>query len=154
MNAWKNLSQREKTLVGLVIPAFLMVIGYLYLWLPTHESLTRLRTDLPLKAAEFAWMEHELSLIEPLMTRNENSGSVQPILTVIERRAIESQVKKSIQRVQPNNNSEVKLWFKDVSADRWLRFVDQLSLDGISVDSATITRKTDGVVNVRATFVR
>ena len=148
------MSQREKTLVGLVIPAFLLVIGYLYVWLPTHQNLARLKTELPLKAAEFAWMEHELTLAEPLMTRKENAGSVQPILTVIERRAIESQVKKSIQRVQPADSSEVKLWFQDVAADNWLRFVEQLSGDGISVDSATITRKSEGVVNIRATFVR
>jgi type II secretory pathway component PulM len=154
MDAWKNLSQREKTLVGLVIPAFLLVIGYLYLWLPTQENLARLKAELPLKAAEFAWMEHELKLAESLMARKENADSVQPILTVIERRAIESQVKKSIQRVQPTDNSEVKLWFQDVTADSWLRFVEQLSVDGISVDSATISRKSDGIVNVRATFVR
>ena len=154
MAFWKNLSQREKALVGLVIPAFLLVIGYLYVWLPTHQNLARLKTELPLKAAEFAWMEHELTLAEPLMIRKENAGSVQPILTVIERRAIESQVKKSIQRVQPADNSEVKLWFQDVTADSWLRFVEQLSVDGISVDSATITRKSEGVVNIRATFVR
>ena len=154
MDVWKNLSQREKTLVGLVIPAFLLVVGFLYLWLPTYENLKQLKSELPLKAAEFAWMEHELTLAEPLMTRKENEGSMQPILTVIERRAIESRVKKSIQRVQPNNNSEVKLWFQDVTADSWLSFVDQLSVDGISVDSATISRKSDGIVNIRVTFVR
>ena len=154
MDAWKNLSQREKTLVGLLVPSFLLVVGYLYIWLPTHENLVRLKTELPLKAAEFAWMEHELTLAEPLMTRKENAESAQPILTIIEKRAIETQVKKSIQRVQPTDNAEVKLWFQDTIADNWLRFVEQLSVDGISVDSATITRNSEGVVNVRATFVR
>lgn len=148
------MNPREKFLVGLAFPAILVVAGYLYVWAPTYQRVQALRIELPLKAAEYAWMEHQLKMAEPLLAVDPDTGAAQPVLTIIEQRAIETGVKASIQRVQPNEDQSVKMWFEDVPADNWLQFVERLSVDGIAVDSATLTRKEEGIVSVRVDFKR
>lgn len=155
MEAFEKLNSREKSLLGMGLPIILALVVYYYFWVPSNDRLTQLRNEIPLKATEFAWMKHELSLADSWI-RNSSSknSSNQPILTVIEATSTGAAVEKSIQRVQPNGVGEVKVWFQDVNADGWLTFVHALVPHGISVESATITRKSEGFVNARVTFVR
>ena len=48
----------------------------------------------------------------------------------------------------------VRIWFEGVNADNWVRFIDLLTADAIRVDTATVTRKEPGRVNVRVTVDR
>ena len=154
MGFWTNLSKREKGIIALGIPLLLLAIFYYYLWVPTVDKLNRLQSELPLKSAEYAWMKYEIENAKPWLGVTPEEASSKPILTVIESRAIEVQIKTTIQRVQPGQEQEVKMWFQEVPADKWFRFVNQLDLDGVSVDAATITRTTNGKVNIRVTFKR
>jgi type II secretory pathway component PulM len=153
MKFWTELSARERLIIGYSIPLLMLVVGYLYFWQPMADKLDRLRVEVPQKTAELAWAEHELEKASEWLTSVDSQGNQKPLLTIIESRAIESRIKNEIQRAQPNER-QVKLWFQDVVADHWLGFVNRLSLDGISVESATLTRAKDGKINVRVTFAR
>ena len=151
-----NMSSREKLLVGLAIPATLLVVFYYYVWQPTEERIEQLRLEVPQKKAELAWMEHEIALAAPWLGNVEIAGgeNEQPILTVIEQRAAQAGIKSDIQRVQPLQDARVRIWFKEVVADSMLRFVDSITVDGLSVHEAALTRAADGRINARITLQR
>jgi type II secretory pathway component PulM len=154
MGMTSNLSSREKTVLVYAIPLAILIAGYAYLWQPVRENLDRLKQSVPLKTMELAWMKYELDQAEPWLSGASEDGSNSPILTIIDRRANASGVKSAIQRVQPGDSGQVKLWFEDVPADNWLKFVNTLSIDGIAVHTATMTRRSDGLVNARITVAR
>ena len=154
MKFWTDLSEREKNIILIGFPLFFLILLYYYLWEPVNQELDEFNVELPLKAAELAWMKHEIESANPWLNAANEDSATKPILTIIETRAIAHKVKSSIQRVQPDQNQQVKMWFQNVSADSWFGFISQLAIDGISVDAATITRTIDGKVNVRVTFKR
>jgi type II secretory pathway component PulM len=154
MKFWNGLNSREQAVIGLGLPLVLVVAVYLYYWQPAKQHLDNLRIQVPQKTAELAWVRHEIGKAEQWLGARASGGENQAILTIIEIRAIASGVKASIQRVQPTNAKEVQMWFREAPADGWLNFVNLLRIDGISVESATLTRAKLGRINVRVTFSR
>jgi len=151
MEFWNNLNSRERTVIGFSIPLVFLVAVYFYYWEPMSEKLDRLRIEVPEKAAELAWAEYEIGISSEWLKKSVSNGSRTPILTVIEAHAIKFDVKNAIQRVQPDE-LQVKLWFQEVVADQWFKFINRLVADGISVDSATLSRTKNGKMNVRVTL--
>ena len=154
MRFWNQLSSRERLLVGSCVPVLALLIGYYYHWAPAMDNVSRLQIEVPQKTAELAWMEFELENAAAFLENTDGESIARPVLTVIESLAIGARVNETIQRVQPVGNDQVKLWFKSVTADRWFAFVEQLGGAGISVESATLTRASEGNIDVRVTFVR
>lgn len=148
----KNLNQRERFLVFVGVPLVLLTGFYLYLWQPAYQEMQRLRVDVPEQRATLAWMQHQL-------TTYSGGGGGQPVdqrplLTVIEKMAIAAHIQKTIQRVQPGNDRTVEVWLQEVVADQLFEWIDQLAVRGITVDSATITRGTPGLVSARIRLSR
>ena len=150
---WAGLSSRERLIISVAIPVSLLVVGYLYAWQPIQDRLERLRLEVPQKSAELAWIKNELGNSAHLLG-NQMVADHGPILTIIEKRAIETRIKPAIQRVQPQSNDQVQIWFNEVFANNWFVFVKLLLADGIQVESATLTRTKNGNVNARVTFSR
>ncbi len=147
MRYFQNLNSRERLLVLVGIPMVLLVMFYLYLWEPLYQDRARLRVDLPEKEATLAWMQHRISDRNPVAA---SAGrDTRPILTVIEKLAISARIQNAIQRVQPGTNGTVEIWFQEVVADQLFQWIDQLSLRGIFIESATITRGSPGLVAAR-----
>ncbi len=151
---WRNLSIRERLLVGLVLPLVAAVLFYLYLWQPTYSQVKRLRLSVPEKNATLAWMQHRLSTADMGSESEPAVDAGGPILTVIEKVAITAGVKPAIQRVQPGNDGSVEIWYQEVVADQLFQWIDQLAATGITVQSATITRLTPGLVSARVKVQR
>jgi len=149
MNAWNNMSTREKALVGIGLPLVLLVIFYLYFWQPARTELSRLRQLVPEKNATLAWMQHQLRQPQNNQAANSALNNNTPLLTVIEKVAIETGVQGAIQRVQPGSSGEVEIWYQEVVADQLFRWIDKLALNAVSVESATVTRATPGLVSAR-----
>lgn len=154
MGWWRNLSSRERLLVGLILPLVAAVLFYLYLWQPTYSEVKRLRLSVPEKNATLAWMRHRLSSAGSGVQTATSGQSDGPILTVLEQLAISAGVKPAIQRVQPGNDGSVEVWYQEVVADQLFRWIDQLASAGISVQTATITRLTPGLVSARVKVQR
>ena len=149
MSWWKNLNQRERLLVGLGIPLLLVVMFYLYMWQPLSKDLSQLRIKVPENNATLAWMNYQLKSFKSSSIASQSSTQRQPLLTVIERIAINTKIKDAIQRVQPGNDGSVEIWFQDAVADQLFLWIDQLSGSQVAVVSATITRATPGLVSAR-----
>jgi len=130
MTAWTNLSSREKLLVGIGLPLVLIIIFYLYFWQPTRDELARLQRLVPEKTATLAWMNHQLQ--QPQINQGTKIAANQggPLL------------------------SEVEIWFQDVVADQLFRWIDKLALNAVTIDSATVTRATPGLVTARVKLSR
>ena len=154
MAFWAKLNSRERFIVGVGFPLTLLFVGYLYYWQPLVQDLNSLRQQIPKKIVELAWVEHKITQAGALIATKSVSSTDAPMLTVIEAQAIQSNIKSSIQRVQPAENQQVKMWFEDVIADHWLKFVEQLDRKGIAIESAIVSRTKKGRVNVRVTFKR
>ncbi len=154
MTWWRNLSIREKLLLGLILPLVAAVLFYLYLWQPTYTEVKRLRLSVPEKNATLAWMRHRLANSRTGSESSVAEESRGPILTVIEQVAIAAGVKPAIQRVQPGNDGSVEVWYQEVVADQLFRWIDQLAEAGIAVQTATITRLTPGLVSARVKVSR
>ena len=154
MKYWQNLNPREKLIIKLGFPLLFILVFYYYYWQPNLEKLAFLRTDVPQKRATLAWIQHQLEQAKPYLAQPLSRNTSMPLLTVIERAAIQTGVKKSIQRVQPGDEGEVRIWFQDVVADKWFALIDVLAKQGIGVESTNITRSTEGLVTVRVTLIR
>ena len=154
MTYWNNLSSRERLLIGIGLPLVLLIIFYLYFWQPYRDELQRLRRMVPEKAATLAWMQHRLAQQPVSDAVTSGSNAKGPLLTEIEKLAISTKVQEAIQRVQPGVDGEVEIWFQDVVADQLFRWIDQLSSSFISVESATITRSSPGLVSARVKLNR
>lgn len=149
MDAWNNLSNREKSLVGIGLPLVLLIIFYLYFWQPTRDELNRLRHLVPEKTATLAWMQHQLNQPQNNQATSNVQNKDAPLLTIIENVAIETAIHGAIQRVQPGSSGEVEIWYQEVVADQLFLWIDKLALNAVSVESATVTRATPGLVSAR-----
>lgn len=152
---WKSLSARERSLVRFGSAAVAAMLFYLLVWEPKVQELRRLRMEVPQLRATLAWMQEEIRQAEPLIRRGkqpEKGGG--PLLTVIEQAAQRTGVREAIQRMQPAEGGQVKVWFQDVAADDWLRWLDNLARQKVGVAAATITRSGEGLVSVRVTVSR
>jgi type II secretory pathway component PulM len=149
MANWQNLSSRERLLVGVVLPLVSLVLAYLYLWQPLRDDVSRMRLSVPEKTASLAWMRYRLANTDVADVASGRVANDGPLLTVIERVAIDAGIKNAIQRVQPGNDGSVELWFQEVVADQLFRWIDQLSGSGIAVYTATVTRASPGLVSAR-----
>ncbi len=154
MAIWQNFNIREKILVGLLLPLILMLVFYLYLWQPTKLELGKLRLAVPQDNATLAWMKFRLNDGVVNSDGEDQAGQNKPLLTVIEKVAIDTGIKNSIQRVQPGESGVVEIWFQEVVADQLFAWIDQLAVNGISVDSAAITRAIPGRVSARIKVIR
>lgn len=156
MKFWNSLSSREKFTVGYGVPLILLVICYVFYLQPLNENLKQLRIDVPQKSAELEWAKHKIENASDILGSDPSTSddSPSPILTLIENRAIETNIKNAIQRVQPSGNQTVKIWFQDVVGDSWFEFINHLARDRIAVEAATLTRTENGKMNVRVTLDR
>jgi len=79
------------------------------------------------------------------------------VLSVIQTTAKKGSVDKAIKQMVPNNESEVRVVLEDVDFNKWLRWVDELSLTyGVNVLQVKADRveKKPNLAEVRLTFTR
>jgi len=155
MSVFSSLSFRERVLVGLGGLVAGLLLFYTLFWEPTQLRLNNLREQqLPQSEQTLAWVRQALASAE-----NRPAGKAEkiisgPLLTVIEQTAEKAQVRAAIQRMQPNQNQEVKIWMDEVLFDRWLQWVGLLQQQNVSIDRASVALSTQGKVNVRMTVAR
>ncbi len=155
MSFISSLSARERGLLSAMGLLAILLMFYMLLWEPTQLRLNDLRErQLPQSEQTLAWVKQAL-------VNAENNSSVEvekiiegPLLTVIEQTAEKAKVRSAIQRMQPNQNQQVKIWMNEVEFDSWLRWVALLQQQNVEIDRASVATNTPGLVNVRMTVVR
>ncbi len=150
-----SLSARERGLLSAMGLLAILLMFYMLLWEPTQLRLNDLRErQLPQSEQTLAWVKQALA-----NAQNNSSVEVEkiiegPLLTVIEQTAEKAKVRSAIQRMQPNQNQQVKIWMNEVEFDSWLRWVALLQQQNVEIDRASVATNTPGLVNVRMTVVR
>ncbi len=155
MDTLSSLSLRERVLIGVAMMVGLLMLAYLYIWEPKYNQLQNLRDVMvPQSEQTLAWVKQALE-----RSKNEPAAKTQkiiegPLLTVIEQTAEKAGIRPAIRRMQPNQAREVKIWMEEVVFDHWLKWVELLRLQNVSVDRVSIAQFSPGLVNVRLTLAR
>lgn len=152
----QSLNDRERAVLGWGIVGALLILAYTFVWQPWQDELNRLRVQIPLKQETLVWMRRQQSEIEPLLRRNQSKKqlSSEPLLTIIERSAQQSDISSKIRRMAPDEDGRVNIWLSGVDFDQWIVWLERLRQIGIEVNSASINRSTGSTVTVRVTLQR
>jgi general secretion pathway protein M len=155
MEAFSNLSLRERVMIGAAMVGAILMIAYLYIWEPKMLQLQNLRdVKVPQSEQTLAWVTQALEYAKNRPASEAETIIEGPLLTVIEQTAEKSGVRSAIRRMQPNQSKAVKIWMEEVPFDNWLRWVELLHMQNVFVDRASIAKSSPGLVTVRVTLAR
>jgi type II secretory pathway component PulM len=156
MSFWTGLNPRERLLLGWGLFALIATILYVFILEPRYQRLSVLRLQVPTKQSDLAWMQAQVESNAALKSGVKNALSAErlPLLTIVEKTSTQSGLRKKISRMQPAQNGAVRVWFNEVQFNPWINWLDVLRDQGVSVDAASISRESEGVVNIRVTLVQ
>ncbi len=155
MDAFSDLSLRERLLISLASLCAVLILLYLYIWEPKMIQLQNLRdVKVPQSERTLAWVKQALARAEDRTVVDAEKIIEGPLLTVIEQTAEKSGVRAMIRRMQPNQTRSVKIWMEEVPFDNWLHWLELLRLQNVYVDRASIAKTSPGLVRVRVTLAR
>jgi type II secretory pathway component PulM len=151
---YRSLSYRERNLVWLGVIAVIVSIAYVAVLEPGYKRLQDLREQVPAQYADLAWMKQQIDRHGDLLRAGSSQQDADraPLLTVIEQSATRARLRENISRMQPAEGGRVRVWFDDVSFDAWLRWVDALGKQGVTVGAVNVERSGEAVVSLRATL--
>jgi general secretion pathway protein M len=152
---WSSLNPRERRLIGFGGTALVVALVWVLILDPWYQQLRYLRSQVPQKESTLAWMKNEIESVRALMDGGDEAEQPrQPLLTVIERSAQRDRLRERISRIQPVDESQVRVWLDGAAFDDWLTWIDGLRKQGITVDAVEVTRATENTVNIRVTLLR
>ncbi len=155
-NRLQSLSPRERAVFLFGVVAAVLIVLYSFVWQPWQEELDRLRTQVPIKRENLAWMQQQARTIGPLAKKagEKKNADDKPLLTIVEQSAKSSKMDAYIRRMAPGEGEQVKIWLTEADFDRWVVWLEALRTSGIEVESATINRAKDNKVTIRMTLQR
>ena len=149
MSALNPREQRLIVLAGILVTVAVM---YIYVLEPRYQRLDMLRSQVPALNQDLQWMQQQLSANRELMGgTGQPVADRPPLLTVIEQTASQAGLRQQISRMAPAEEGRVRVWFDGVPFDPWLRWLDSVRRQNISVHAANIVRDEQGKVDVRLT---
>lgn len=157
---YKNLSPRERYLIGATVLLILVTAAYILLFEPYYKKLAQLQTQVPEKQATYLWMNQEISQVNPELLKNATNlpngskGEDLPLVSIVEQSAKEANFKQFIKRMQPDKDGGIKIWLSDVYFDPWVQWIDQLSTQEIYLESVSITRGENALTNIQMVIKR
>jgi general secretion pathway protein M len=155
---FRGLAPRERILVGTGAIVVLITVLFLGIWEPLNKAHHQREVDLV--AARALAQRLEIISAEVQKARAVNGGGVASsggsLLTVVDQASKSGALNKPLTRIQPEGESEVKVWVDGVSFDALLRWIAELEgRYGISIQTADIDKDaTPGLVNARLSLVR
>lgn len=151
-----NLNPRERQVLALGTVVLALILVYTLVWVPWHDALQRLRTQVPAKQATLSWMQEQAKQAAPLLKlENNKSNNDVPLLTVVETTAASAKMRNVIRRMSPGDQEgQVKVWVTEANFDSWLLWLEQLRKEAVEVVSTSISRGEGGKVSIRMTLQR
>jgi len=158
LERYRELQPRERLIVAVGAVVLALTLIYVALWEPAANA----------RAKQAAALADQRALAERLETigatvqkaRASGVGAIQgrdqSLLTLIDQQGKSPELGKAPARLQPEGDTEVKVWFEDVPFDALVRWMATLeSRYGVQIVGAEIERRaTAGLVNARLTVVR
>ena len=150
---WHNLSLRDQRILLLGSLIAIIILIYAFVWSPLQKDLKQLRPLVLSQSADLAWMQQQASRIRQLnkVGNSKKSMNALPLLTVVDQTANAQKIRDRIKQIQPGKESgTAKIWFDKVIFERWLRWLDKTSAQGIDVTRVSITKSAEyPKVNIR-----
>ncbi|MCG6965045.1 MAG: type II secretion system protein M [Chromatiaceae bacterium] len=150
---WRNLQARER--MSLIIGA-LTVAGFLFytlFWAPINEERSRLRASVAEQRELLAWMQTAADEVGRLRSESAKAmgGAGKSLLSRLDAVSKKMGLTNFIKRMQPDGDTNVRIWFEAVGFDTVLAWVREVSGAGDVVVRDFVVDKADaaGTVNVR-----
>ena len=153
---WRNLSSRERLLLGVGGATAAVILFYVMVWDPWHQALKHLRLRIPKQLPPYETMKQQQQAVLPVLRQRGGAkrDDATPLLTVVEKTATKLGLRGAIRRMQPGRDDDVQVWMDETGFDRWVQWIDALGKQGIEITDALINRDKENTVSIRATFRR
>jgi general secretion pathway protein M len=159
MNEWWNsLNDRERMMLGVGGGFFVLCILYFVLVDPLFGRLDRLRSEVPQKRIELAWMRGSAAEVGQLRGNGQSgqaSSGGGSVMAVIDQTAKKQGLGNKLKRIEPEGETGAKVWLEDAGFDdvmRWAHLLD--TKHGIRVAAFSAEPlEAKGYVKARITVV-
>lgn len=155
MKAWfLGLAPRERLLVGGAAVVLILLLAYLLIIEPLQQRRAVLERGVAAQRELLAWMRDAVVPLRGAAAPADSRG--QSLFAVVDRSARTTVLAGALQRVQPEGQGNVRVWFENAPFDDLVRWVATLQREhGITVNTLSIER-TDaaGLVTARLTLER
>ncbi|MDF1613746.1 type II secretion system protein GspM [Desulfurivibrio dismutans] len=141
--------------LGLLVP----LLVWLLLLAPLSSSRDTLQREIATREQELAWMREAAQEVRRYaITADDGGRAAGSPLAAIDSSAREYGLGRAMQRVEPGDGGEVRVWLEDAVFDDLLRWLDRLSgRHGIEVVEVVVEPARGGQaarVNARLTLIR
>ena len=155
---YRELQPRERVIVAVGAVVVALTLIYVALWEPAANARARQTTALADQRALAERLETIAVKVQKARASGVSAiqGQNQSLLTLIDQQGKSAELGKPPARLQPEGDTEVKVWFEDVPFDALVRWMATLeSRYGVQIVGAEIERRAvAGLVNARLTVVR
>ncbi|PTU31929.1 hypothetical protein CJD38_04390 [Stenotrophobium rhamnosiphilum] len=155
---FRTLAPRERLLVSVGGVVIAITILYLGIWEPLSKAHDKRETDLAASQALAQRLEVIASTVQKAQANGGgpviNNGA--SLLSTVDQASKSGTLGKPLSRIQPEGDSEVKVWVDAVNFEALVRWISELeSRNGISIKTADVEKSTlPGTVNARLSLVR
>lgn len=156
MKAWYlGLAPRERLLVGGAAVLVVLLLGYLLVIEPLQQRRAVLERGVVAQRELLAWMRDAVMPLRGNPTSPSDSRG-QSLFAVVDRSARATVLAGALQRVQPEGQGNVRVWFDDAPFDDLVRWIAALQREhGITVNTLSVERADEaGLVDARLTLER
>lgn len=156
---WKSLRPREQGLVAGAALFSCVVLFYLLVWEPLQQDRHDVAMRVKAHQETLAWMRQASTRIKTLRAQSptvRRLGTQRSLLSVLDDSAKRAKIRETIQRMEPEGRSGVKLRLEGVEFDALVRWLGTLETQyGVQVARASLTR-TDapGRIDARLSLSR
>lgn len=156
MKAWfLGLAPRERLMVSGAAVVVVLLLAYLLVVEPLQQRRAMLERGVVAQRELLTWMRDAVVPLRGNTGESEN-GRGQSLFAVVDRSARATVLAGALQRVQPEGQGNVRVWFEDAPFDDLVRWIATLQREhGVAVNTLAVQQTdTAGLVNARLTLER
>jgi len=159
MKEWFNgLEPRERKLFIAAVVLVTLMILYLAIWEPMVTKLHRLESSTQTQQELILWMsdaaEEVAQLRKSVAKKPPGQVQGQSLLGIIDRTAKNNKLSDAVKRVQPDGESQARVWLENASFNDMIAWLEKLQRQqGIRIVTTVIEQQSEaGRVNARLVF--
>ena len=154
-----DVPPRQRPLLFIGLGLLVLVLVWLLLLAPLSSSRDALQREIAEREQELAWMQEAAREVRRYTITADGNGDRAggSALAAIDSSAREYGLGRAMQRVEPGEGGEVRVWLEDAVFDDLLRWLASLDSEhGIEAAEVTVEPARSGraMINARLTLVR
>ncbi|MEN8131500.1 MAG: type II secretion system protein M [Pseudomonadota bacterium] len=141
---WLSLQPRERLTLASAAVFIVLALMYLLAVEPFVKQRANMTQRIQAKQQELIWMQQASQQVKQLRAPSPGTKRVsgnRSLLSVVDSSARRQNIRKPIQRIEPEGNNGVRLWIQNANFDILVRWLGSLNTEyGVEVVRATISR--------------